>query len=100
MPMNKTPEDEAFEALERAQASLPPFKEPSRQPADAQTEYNLYKAGVQDLQQKLAELEASYSIICEHSSKLEAALKKTQRDLDQAQKSWLTALLMRLKLLK
>jgi len=100
MPMNKTPEDEAFEALERAQASLPPFKEPSRHPADVQTEYNLYKAGVQDLQRKLEELEASYSLICEHSIKLEAALNKTKRDLDQAQKSWLVALLMRLKLMK
>jgi chromosome segregation ATPase len=98
--MNKTPEDEAFEALERAQASLPPFKETSRHPADVQTEYNLYKAGVQDLQQKLAELEASYSIICEHSSKLETALANTKRQLDQAQKSWLTALLFRLGLMK
>jgi len=103
MPMNKTPEDEAFEALERAQASLPPFKDyeqPSRHPADAQTEYNLYKASVKDLQRKLEELNFNYSLICEHSTKLEAALKKTQRDLDQAQKSWLVALLMRLKLMK
>jgi hypothetical protein len=100
MTMNKTPEDEAFEALERAQASLPPFKEPSRHPADVQTEYNLYKAGVQDLQRKLEELNFNYSLICEHSIKLEAALKKTQRDLDQCQKSWLVALLFRLGLMK
>ena len=100
MPMNKTPEDEAFEALDRAQASLPPFKEPSRQPADVQTEYSLYKAGIQDLQRKLEELNFNYSLICEHSIKLEAALNKTKRDLDQAQKSWLVALLMRLKLMK
>jgi hypothetical protein len=97
---HKTPEDEAFEALDRAQASLPPFKEPSRQPADVQTEYGLYKAGVQDLQRKIEELDFNYSLICEHSIKLEAALNKTKRDLDQAQKSWLVALLMRLKLMK
>jgi len=101
---HKTPEDEAFEALDRAQASLPPFKEPSRHPADVQTEYNLYKtaldANTAKLQQNLAELQAAYSIVCEHSVKLEAALNKTKRDLDQAQKSWLVALLMRLKLMK
>ena len=100
MPMNKTPEDEAFETLERAQASLPPFKETSRQPADVQTEYTLYKAGVQDLQRKLEELNFNYSLICEHSIKLEAALNKTKRELDQCQKSWLTALLSRLGLFK
>ena len=88
------------ETLDRAQASLPPFKEPSRQPADVQTEYTLYKAGIQDLQRKLEELNFNYSLICEHSIKLEAALNKTKRDLDQAQKSWLVALLMRLKLMK
>jgi hypothetical protein len=88
------------QTLDRAQASLPPFKEPSRHPADVQTEYGLYKAGVQDLQRKLEELDFNYSLICEHSIKLEAALNKTKRDLDQAQKSWLVALLMRLKLMK
>jgi hypothetical protein len=97
---HKTPEDEAFEALERAQASLPPFKETSRPPADGQTEYNLYKVGVQDLQRKLEELDFNYSLICEHSVKLETALNKAKRDLDQCQKSWLVALLMRLKLMK
>ena len=88
------------ETLDRAQASLPPFKEPSRHPADVQTEYNIYKKGTEQLQQKLAELEASYSIVCEHGVKLEIALKKAQRDLDQCQKSWFTALLFRFKLLK
>ena len=100
MFIDKSPEDEAFEALERAQASLPPFKETSRHPADVQTEYNLYQKGTKELQQKLADLEASYCLICEHSVKLEAALNKTQRDLDQCQKSWLTALLSRLGLMK
>jgi len=110
---DKTPEDEAFEdlerALNRAKASIPPFQDQARNiypqtstrhPADVQTEYNLYKRGTEQLQQKLAELEASYSIVCEHSSKLEAALKKTQRDLDQCQKSWLTALLFRTGIMK
>jgi hypothetical protein len=110
---HKTPEDEAFEdlerALNRAKASIPPFQDQARNiypqtstrhPADVQTEYNLYKKGVQDLQQKLAELEASYSIVCSHGVKLETALANTKRQLDQCQKSWLTALLFRLGLMK
>ena len=100
MYLTSTPEEEeAFrelEVLSRSKKSL----EFARHPADAQTEYNIYKRGTEQLQQKLAELEASYSIVCEHGVKLEIALKKAQRDLDQCQKSWLAALLMRLGLLK
>jgi len=100
MYLTSTPEEEeAFrdlEILSRSKKSI----EFERHPADVKTEYNIYKKGVQDLQQKLAELEASYSIVCSHGVKLETALANTKRQLDQAQKSWLVALLMRLKLLK
>ena len=96
---NKDLDDEAFkdlETLERAKQSMMDY----RHPADVKTEYNIYKKGVQDLQQKLAELEASYSIVCEHSVKLEKALAETRRQLDQAQNSWLVAMLMRFGLMK
>ena len=96
---NKDLDDEAFKDLEtllNAKKSL----EFERHPADVQTEYNIYKKGTEQLQQKLAELEASYSIVCEHGVKLEIALKKAQRDLDQAKKSWFVAMLMRFGLMK
>jgi hypothetical protein len=96
---NKDLDDEAFkdlETLQRAKKSI----EFLRHPADAQTEYNIYKKGVQDLQQKLAELEASYSIVCSHGVKLEKALAETKRQLDQAKKSWIVAMLMRFGLMK
>jgi len=100
MYLTSTPEEEeAFRDLEILSRSKKSF-EFDRHPADVQTEYNIYKKGVQDLQQKLAELEASYSIVCEHGVKLETALKDTQRQLDQCQKSWLVALLFRLGLMK
>lgn len=100
MYLTSTPqEEEAFRDLEILSRSKKSF-EFDRHPADVQTEYNIYKKGTKDLQQKLAELEAAYSIVCEHSVKLETALNKTKRDLDQAQKSWLTALLSRLGLFK
>jgi hypothetical protein len=96
---NKDADDEAFkdlETLERAKKSIMDY----RNPVDVKTEYNLYKKGTEELQQKLAELEASYSIVCEHSVKLEKALKETKRQLDQAQKSWFVAMLMRFGLMK
>jgi hypothetical protein len=100
MYLTSTPEEEeAFRDLEILSRSKKSF-EFDRHPADVQTEYNIYKKGTKELQQKLAELEASYSIVCEHGVKLETALKDTQRQLDQCQKSWFMALLMRLKLLK
>jgi hypothetical protein len=100
MYLTSTPqEEEAFRDLEILSRSKKSF-EFDRHPADVQTEYNIYKKGTKDLQQKLAELEAAYSIVCEHSVKLETALNKTKRDLDQCQKSWLTALLSRLGLFK
>ena len=100
MYLTSTPqEEEAFRDLEILSRSKKSF-EFDRHPTDVQTEYNIYKKSTKDLQQKLAELEAAYSIVCEHSVKLETALNKTKRDLDQCQKSWLTALLMRLKLMK
>lgn len=103
---NKDLDDEAFkdlEALQRAKKSLE-FK---RHPADVQTEYQIYSKAVEDLQkqyselaQSFRELEASYKIVCRHSVKLEQALSRCKRSLDQAEKSWLTALLMRLGLMK
>jgi len=100
MYLTSTPEEEeAFRDLEILSRSKKSF-EFDRHPADVQTEYNIYKKGVQDLQQKLAELEASYSIVCEHGVKLEKSLKDTQRQLDQCQKSWFMALLFRLGLMK
>ena len=103
MYLAKDLEEEAFrdlEILQRAKKSMEFTSPPTRHPADVQTEYNIYKKGTQELKQKLAELEASYSIVCEHGVKLEIALKKAQRDLDQCQKSWLVAMLMRFGLMK
>ena len=99
MYLAKDLEEEAFrdlEILQRAKKSL----ELNRHPADVQTEYNIYKKGTQELQQKLAELETSYSIVCEHGVKLEKALAETKRQLDQAKKSWIVAMLMRFGLMK
>ena len=96
---NKDLDDEAFkdlETLQRAKKSI----EFLRHPADVQTEHNIYKKGTEQLQQKLAELEASYSIVCEHGVKLEKALAETKRQLDQAKKSWIVAMLMRFGLMK
>jgi hypothetical protein len=96
---NKDLDDEAFkdlETLQRAKKSI----EFLRHPADAQTEYNIYKKGTEQLQQKLAELEASYTIVCVHGVKLEKALAETKRQLDQAKKSWIVAMLMRFGLMK
>ena len=103
---NTPEEEEAFRELEilsRAKKSLE-FK---RHPADIQTEYQIYAKAVEDLQkqyselaQSFRELEASYKIVCEHSVKLEQSLSRCKRSLDQAEKSWLIALLMRLGLMK
>lgn len=96
---NKDLDDEAFkdlETLERAKQSLMDY----RYPVDVKTEYNLYKKGMEELQQKLAELEASYTIVCVHGVKLEKALAETKRQLDQAKKSWIVAMLMRFGLMK
>ena len=100
MYLTSTPEEEeAFRDLEILSRSKKSF-EFDRHPADVQTEYNIYKKFTKDLERKLEELDFNYSLICEHSIKLEAALNKTKRDLDQCQKSWFTALLFRLGLMK
>jgi hypothetical protein len=100
------PTDEAFkdlEVLQRAKKSL----EFARNPADVQTEYQIYDKAVSELQkqystlaQEFRELEASYKLICAHSAKLEIALNKAKRSTDQAEKSWLVAMLMRFGLMK
>lgn len=100
---NKDLDDEAFrdlEIIQRAKKSIEFEKQNPRHPADAQTEYNIYKKSTEQLQQKLAELEASYSIVCVHGVKLEKALAETKRQLDQAKKSWIVAMLMRFGLMK
>jgi chromosome segregation ATPase len=98
--------DEAFkdlEVLQRAKKSL----EFARNPADVQTEYQIYDKTVSELQkqystlaQSFRELEASYKIVCEHGTNLEKALATCQRQLDQAEKSWLVAMLMRFGFMK
>jgi chromosome segregation ATPase len=100
------PTDEAFQDLERLQRAKKSL-EFKRHPADVQTEYQIYDKAVSELQkqystlaQSFRELEASYKIICEHSAKLELALNKAKRTIDQAEKSWLVAMLMRFGLMK
>lgn len=103
---NKDLDDEAFKDLERLQHAKKSL-EFKRHPADVQTEYQIYSKAISDLQKQYAalhqefkELNASYSIVCEHSVKLETALNKAKRTIEQAEKSWLTALLIRLGLKK
>lgn len=107
------PTDDAFkdaETLERAKKSMLDyhvFTGPASSSGKARSEYQIYANAVIDIQkqyaslaQQLRELEASYKIVCEHSVKLEKALSETKRQLDQCQKSWLVAMLMRFGLMK
>jgi len=110
---NKDSDDEAFkdlETLERAKKSMIDyhvFTGPASSSGKALPEYQIYAKAVEDLQkqystlaQSFRELEASYKIVCEHSVKLEKALAETKHQLDQCQKSWLVAMLMRFGLMK
>jgi predicted nucleic acid-binding Zn-ribbon protein len=115
--MPSTPaEDEAFKELEAQVLTLDStndtqkVKKPRktlRHSADIQTEYNIYSKAVADLQQQhdklrqeFTELEATYKIICRHSVKLEKCLAQTKKDLATCQRSWLKALLFRLRFIK